>query len=264
MFLISLSLCCFDALLWVWILVCCKLDQFPKKPWVFHWQVSGIVGSDLMACWTVLSCEPSGQIEHSSKHLFHELNSNWLGDTCTCFLWIVLGKHFHQHAVAVSLYISGQMIPVQAFTCWWCCSSVVRMTSKRCGSLFLLFLVMGTSMFISSTSLLPSSFAMYMLTGAATSVLDRKPVKVIAFAVILVTWGWPVAGKTLALDLDYKVNSWCCDWFWDWKHWGWTLRLTTVAANCYDWLWCLRLRDGRESSITVQPLIGLSLQEPLL
>ena len=75
------------------------------------------------------------------------------------------------------------------------CSLVARLTGGVCGSLFLFFLATSTGMFISATSLLPSSFAMYMLTGAANGVLNRQPAKVIIFAVICVAWGWPVAGE---------------------------------------------------------------------
>lgn len=52
-------------------------------------------------------------------------------------------------------------------------------------------------MFAASTSLLPSSFAMYMVTWAAAGVLKARPAHVVVPAVVCVTLGWPVAGQSL-------------------------------------------------------------------
>ena len=49
-------------------------------------------------------------------------------------------------------------------------------------------------MFFAATSLLPSTFTMYMLTAAAAFVLEGRPRHVVATAIVGVIWGWPVAG----------------------------------------------------------------------
>ena len=67
-------------------------------------------------------------------------------------------------------------------------------------NLLLFFLTFSTGLFVSATSLLPSSFAMYMLAGAASSVLDGQAGRTIVFAVACVTWGWPVAGQYALLS----------------------------------------------------------------
>lgn len=62
------------------------------------------------------------------------------------------------------------------------------------GAILLLLLAVLPGMFFASTSLLPSSFTMYMLTAAAAFVLEGKPLQVVGAAMVGVVWGWPVAG----------------------------------------------------------------------
>ena len=49
-------------------------------------------------------------------------------------------------------------------------------------------------MFTSATSLLPSSFTMYMLTLSAAAVLNSDHRRVVLYAMVGVMWGWAVAG----------------------------------------------------------------------
>lgn len=58
----------------------------------------------------------------------------------------------------------------------------------------LVLLTFSCGMFTSSTSLLPSSFAMYMVTWAASSVIRQKKSQLVFAAVACVVWGWPVTG----------------------------------------------------------------------
>lgn len=57
----------------------------------------------------------------------------------------------------------------------------------------LLFLTASSGMFVASTALLPSTFAMYSMTAAAAAVLARSPLTAEAFAAIGIVWAWPVA-----------------------------------------------------------------------
>ncbi|KAK9844623.1 hypothetical protein WJX74_004859 [Apatococcus lobatus] len=57
----------------------------------------------------------------------------------------------------------------------------------------LLFLTASSGMFVASTALLPSTFAMYSMTAAAAAVLARSPLAAEASAAIGIIWAWPVA-----------------------------------------------------------------------
>lgn len=69
----------------------------------------------------------------------------------------------------------------------------------RTGNILLLLLAAAPGLFFASTSLLPSSFTMYLLTLAAAFVLEGKSLRVVACAVVGVICGWTVAGGCTAL-----------------------------------------------------------------
>ena len=78
-------------------------------------------------------------------------------------------------------------------------------TGPGVGNILLLLLAAAPGLFFASTSLLPSSFAMYLLTLAAAFALEARPLPVVASAVMAVIWGWPVAGGT---TLSGSLASW--------------------------------------------------------
>lgn len=57
----------------------------------------------------------------------------------------------------------------------------------------LLFLTTSSGMFVASTALLPSTFAMYSMTAAAAAVLAGSPLAAETSAAIGIIWAWPVA-----------------------------------------------------------------------
>ena len=90
----------------------------------------------------------------------------------------------------------GQLSYCQKLTC----SATRDYAGVSISNKLLVLLTFSCGMFTSSTSLLPSSFAMYMLTWAAACVLRQRTSQLIFAAVVCVTWGWPVTGWCLKQD----------------------------------------------------------------
>lgn len=70
---------------------------------------------------------------------------------------------------------------------------------SRTGNILLLLLAAAPGLFFASTSLLPSSFTMYLLTLAAAFVLEGRSLRVVVSAVVGVICGWTVAGRCAIL-----------------------------------------------------------------
>ncbi|GMH39181.1 hypothetical protein BSKO_07079 [Bryopsis sp. KO-2023] len=71
---------------------------------------------------------------------------------------------------------------------------VVRRWHAPSAFYFLIILASSSGMFVSTTSFLPSTFAMYTLMAASAGIISRNMTMVIVPAVIGVVVGWPVAG----------------------------------------------------------------------
>ncbi|GJD10321.1 Alpha-1,2-mannosyltransferase ALG9 [Galdieria sulphuraria] len=85
-----------------------------------------------------------------------------------------------------------------------------RSLSKKFGSstslLFFLFSLLSPGLFISTTSILPSSFSLILFNFALSYWISEKWVKAVVFVSIAALWGWPfvaVLGIPLALYIAY-------------------------------------------------------------
>jgi len=84
--------------------------------------------------------------------------------------------------------------------------SVSRKFGASTGFLFFLFSLLSPGMFISTSSILPSSFSLILFNFALSCWIDRKWQSAVSFIAIASLWGWPfvaVLGIPLAFHVLY-------------------------------------------------------------
>jgi hypothetical protein len=86
--------------------------------------------------------------------------------------------------VAVFYLIKGALGLASAFTEWSLYRAVRSLCPAPIAASFLIFLGLSSGMFVASTALLPSSFAMVAMTAAAAALMRRRPYAVIAWAAV--------------------------------------------------------------------------------
>lgn len=95
--------------------------------------------------------------------------------------------------IVVFYFVKCALGSASAFSEWLLLRQVDQTYSRTVSTIFLTLLSVSSGLFVSSSSLLPSSFTMYAVTLAAAAVLDGNMHLAIDSSVIGVLWGWCVA-----------------------------------------------------------------------